>query len=769
MNTRFPSGKRSILPALALSLVLLLSASGAEAGDSHHEIIFLIDQSGSMSRYHGPENSWAPNDRLGHRREVVLLAYDTIRDLLNRKRDAQAEFTVRIIEFGRGAVVRDPIPLRYDPATPGLLAQGRSVLKRQLKLPPPIDADTDTRAGLEAVVQLLGSHPPERTHVVLITDGKPYVEKNGGNAASRPSYQLDLQKLAAATHRQASFDVLGIIGSEGRPQYWPEWGPFWDHVSGNRAQGFRWAKDLSPRVREMVHQWLGLPPSIEKIPYYCPPYLESVILTVHKARLGEGVEVRDARGRRIREGLPGIRIEREKTYDRISVEDPPPGLWELQGLAHQVAVTPIYRRIRRLDPRSSVNVSMPVSFRYQVEPVGGRPFRELPRYPVTAVLEIAGLSDPPSRLSLVHEGEGTFATTQDFEFDQPGTATLRFAATSQVEDKTVVVFEVSSELMVTAKDLLILDAGGSLPPNVPLRFGRTWLRPAIRIRPYGIEGAETVPADVSPQPDELLEFRLVESDGVPLDGGSTWRHLTISEQGTLGGRARLGMPFFSWEYFLRRPRELFFELRVDDNALDDAYVVRELVREGEDAPELDRARALPGLLSNPLAVALVARESWWSYLAGILGLLSSGLLAAALLFYALSFVGYFLADRLRRKSVTVVVHPAGGSDLDGVRKNLTGRGGRRFKGGAVGITLGKVLDNPIWKPGWLKIRRLFRPWSHRTLVSLRYPVPAGDKTRTCTTILSEGEPPRRLRGMDDAEAYLEVRRRGKPTSEALYA
>lgn len=777
MSAWHPRCRRAVFAGLALAFILPAFFSAApSAASNHHDIIFLIDQSGSMSRPHGPRDFWAPNDPMGHRNGAVLQTFDLLRDYLRNRRDPGITYTLRIVVFGDGAVARQPIALSYDPANPTVALDGsRTALEAQMRLPPPPDRQTDVRAGLQEVLKRLGSSPADRTHVVLITDGKPYVEQGGENVAGSPSYLSDLMGLATNIAGRAGLDVIGIIGPEDRPQYWPEWGRFWTQASGGRAEGVRTAVEVSARVEEVVNPWLGLPPpTVVGTPFKCPPYLESIAFMIFKAKSGQGAEVWDPDGRKIISGLPGVQIQSERTYDRISIENPKPGPWMLDRSAFRITATPFYRQIQRLEPRSPTNISIPFGFRYQVQSAGGQPFRELPAYPVKVVLEIAEPGGASPRLSLTHAGNGVFEAGQSFELKRPGTATLRFKATTPVDGKDEEVFGTTETLQVTSRDLLVLDAGNSLPTSAALRFGRLRLSPSVRIHRFAGNTAVVPLAEVSGRPGDLLEYRLVRSDGTEIEGWREWRKLSAAGAEELGGEALFRLPLFSWDWGLRRRQDLFFEARVNESALNTRYAVRELARDaGQDAPEgFDQNRALPVLLSNPLALPLTAREQLLTYVLTILIAAIAALMALYILTYLLRFATCFISDWLRKRTVVLVIQPAGGSDLDGVRKVLTGKvGWSSRKPAAVGIRFGEDPDNPVWRPRWLRVRRLFRPWDRRIVVRVSYPVPAGKKDRTYHTVIAEKEPPRRLDGMDEAETYLIIRIRGRLISgeEALAA
>jgi hypothetical protein len=239
--------------------------------------------------------------------------------------------------------------------------------------------------------------------------------------------------------------------------------------------------------------------------------------------------------------------------------------------------------------------------------------------------------------------------------------------------------------------------------------------------------------------------------------------LALAEDGSLRAATEFQVPVLSWNWFLRRPQQFFIQFQVDDQALAEEYAVREVTREADPgAPAgFDRQKALPALVADPLALPILLQEPMGSYLLTLLALLVALGSGGWLLFQIFLRLLYGLSDRLRKQRVKVVIHDAGGTDLDGTSKDLTGRLGRTFRKGAVGLTIGDDLDNPDWRPQWLRLTRLFRPWRKGVHVAVRYPVGRGKALKKFTTVLREGEPKRPLRGMEKAEAYLEIRRKGE--------
>lgn len=761
--------------AIAL-LAAVAPAARSAAQTSDHQIVFLVDQSGSMYRAHGPRDSWRPNDPDGYRIEMILQAYESLQDRLDQSRDTTRSFTLHVVEFAGRVRRQPPIVVRYGPSRPAgsEVAAVKSRL-RALRQPAGIDGgETDPALGLQEVLDLIRG-AGRTTHVLLITDGNPYVEAaDGSNLGNTERYKGRLRQVARQIRSTGSDLVaIGLVGAEDRQQYWPEWGPFWRVETAGNVFRVDDPAEISPLVDRLVRGWLGLPRA-ERAgnPYYCPPYLRSITFTVFKGSGGAQVEVKDANGRLLRDKDPDVTIVGERTYWRISVSDPVPGLWELDQRATDIRVEPFYKQIHRLAPTSPVNAGYPERFRYEVLSEGGRPFVELPAYPITAWIEVSQGGAPPQQIPVEHREAGLFEATDDHVFDPGAGAEVHFAATAPLPDGSVAgVFELSETLEVSAKELLTLDAGSSMPLSMPLRFGGLGLAPRLTVRRFGGSGEAIPLAAVSARPATLVKMRVMRSDGHKLGEASRWTAFDATEDGRLAAAAEIEQPLLSWATVRRDPVEMFVQVRVDATALDPGYQIRELKRdpgtEAEDgAVPFDIAAALPALRDDPLSLPLVAREGLATWVLLLTGPVLGAAIGLALLLSLGGRLGYLVSDTLRRQTVTVVIQARGGAGTE-VRKNLTGRRSVSFrKPAAVLITIGDDPDDPDWKPGWLRLKRVFAPWTKKLRVQLRYPAPGpGGKGRAAATVVEEGQMPAPLVGMGHAEAWLEVRRRGQSISD----
>jgi len=759
--------RRAAAVALAAALGCTAPCAAAAQAPEQHHIIFLVDQSGSMWRRHGTDNGWAANDPGGNRVEAILQTYGELQARLDAQRNTRAAYALHVVEFA-GTVHRSaPLPVAHVPGDTAAAARhaAGAALLRGLRVPSAglNDGETNPRAGLQEVTRLVqGLHAPaRRVHVVLITDGKPYLA--GGGVSPGDPYAADVRRLAQAlTAGGADFEVIGILGPEGREPYWPEWGGFWSSLAtSGQAHAVARAPELAPLVDDLVRRWLHLPHAFRPPnPFYCPPYLRAVTFTVFKETLGGRVVLRDALARELGPATPGVQVVDERTYTRITVQNPAPGLWELDRTASQVRYEPFYRRVQRLAPQGAVHTGLPVRFRYQVLSDQGEAFAELPDYPIQARLEV-GDDATAASVPLRHLGGGVFVSVRPFALAAGGPARVRMVGTTRLLDGTPVeVFRSEETLDVSSRNLVVLAGGASLPGAASTRFGRLVLRPRFTPREAGDAHRPLALGRVARDPRALAQLRLVRGSGEAAPGGGGWRPLGPAGGEALEAEAPVRVPLVSLGWLLRRPARLYAEVRVDTAALAPDYAVARVTGA---APAVASDPAdLPALADNPLAVPVVVREGVATWLLGM-ALLALALAAAlALAGRAGVFVAYAAGDELRRRTVTVVIQSTGGGDLAEVRKNMTGRRSLSLARGRVGVSIGDDPDAPEWRPQWLKIRRLFRPWSDRVRVRLTYPVGTGRTARRFSTTLAEGARSAvPLNGMRRAEAYLEVRRRGQ--------
>ena len=755
---------------VAMGLLTAWATAGAVHSAGHH-IIFLVDQSGSMCRMHGPGETWPPNDPEGNRTEAVLQTFDRLNFHINQERDPSIRHTLCVVEFGSHSTVHPPVQIGFDPnLTPEQRSRNLSQARQQLAglmYSGNRGMDyTDTRDGLTTVdnlIQTLGNLNREHCHVFLVTDGKPYIE---GGVPINSIYAVDMGRIADNLRTRTSLDVVGLIGDAHKNQYWGDWGPYWTRHADSAIQADK-AFNISMLIDDLLGDRMEIAGQMHNAgnPYFCPPYLKTIIFTVYKIRPGAGTVITDPLNRTYRDDSPGTTFQRENTYDRIAIENPVPGEWNLSLQDVQIKVEHFYRRIQRDQPEGSVNCNVPVKFQYQVLSDQGDPFKEVAGYPVQAELII---TEPPGQmhtLNLDHDGNGVFSNRQPFVFLLSGSAHLHLSARTNNPDPNVPfteVFSLDESLVVTDRTLVAINAGGSLPGVCELNFGSRTMSPRLQLELESQLGTPVSLNMVSSQPDQLVRSRWLQPDGSSLtDSTATYAH---GGGEWIEGAIPVSQSIFSLDWLTRRGAS-YAVFEINDSVLNHDYMIRRFIRDDKN-PDINPSSVIPALQTNPLAVPVTYHESLWSYL---VILITGGILGLIIVYFLYRYgrkLIHLVLDRVYHRTVKVIIQPHMASEDEKVKKTITGDYLCRYKKAAVGIRFGPD-DEPMWNPDYLKIKRLFRPWSGKVAVKLTYPGTPGKKKKFVSTIVVEGQPPVALSGFSGSVlASVEVNRPRQGVSQS---
>ncbi len=611
-----------VLRTLALAVLLAagLPASAQQPAPAR-EFILVVDQSGSMSRYHGPESSWSPNDPDGTRVDALVWLWDSLEGSLESRQDSSRLYRIHVVEFGTTVHVSDPIDVRYDPAQSRQARdRARDRAKRALR-----SRDlgyTDARAALRRLVDLLqrATAGSDRVHVLLVTDGKPYAENDQGEpilTEIQSAYARDLARLARDVSRGATLDVIGIEGTRNAQAYWGTWGPFWARVPGAGVYRVGPKANIGEVLQRVLEGRLegsgldALAAQTVQIPYHCPPYLESITFTFFHRERGAKLDMRDAMGNAIDERNPDVRVVREQTYDRITVSEPTPGRWEIHAQASDVIEQQARQNVVLVAPPGAINVGIPETFRLEVgrqdRKGNPHPFEELPGYPVTARLEIRDASGGGPDASLRLTAAGVFESAQPVTLSRPGDARVRAWAEAPRGggNEVVTVFDHVVALEVTDKALFDLDAGSSLPARVAVPWGNAEINPRLAPRPLGPQSGGQARLDViSANPERLLRVRTVSADGT---GASAWVPLRRDGE-LLEATVEVELSVLSRDWWVGETRR-FVEFGQEPALLHPDVLLRGVVRDAPGGQPFDLAAADARLAASSWAVPVVVGAS----------------------------------------------------------------------------------------------------------------------------------------------------------------
>jgi len=440
---------RVVLLLLALFAPWPSAIAGQAAG---LDIIIAIDQSGSMSKADG---ALVANDPDGKR--VYFL-----RHLLPvLKEEARNAYTTRmsVVEFGarndRNPFKRPQVTLSAKtvlPAAPGRdwTLAGQEWKAEFVKIKPVSRGNTDHPRALELVAEELrrfadnpppvptgGKEGPRQPVVLLVTDGKPYVDK-----ATPESSLLDESAAVAKRFTQevknVRFGVVGLGDLESR--YWysnclwqgrPGCGKFWQDLATPDKNGAGLAflatsdKELIDKLYETFGELVGRPVGCGQDQQTIPAYLRGLHVQVDFERPGLPLSALDIRDSQSRPVLPTAAERPDSDGVAFGVPHPQPGLWQLRksDSPYRVCLDYELEQARLVEPASPAAQGKAAPIRYRLSGRGpGGVFEPLPEFPLRFSVAIQPPSGGVSNVDLRPDDKhpGDIVSTADYLFEETG-------------------------------------------------------------------------------------------------------------------------------------------------------------------------------------------------------------------------------------------------------------------------------------------------------------------------------------------------------------
>ncbi len=374
-------------------MVLLIGAPVAsslqdEAGYTGTDVVFLVDQSGSMEdsdpnelRFSGPQFAC---DWMGR----TLLEYDLQRT---------HEFRIAVISFGSDTHLSLP-PTRIAPKSEDVWNTQFEQLSKQLgpeSLPQPNLGETDllkafthAKSTFEEIEQAVEGK--RLRSIVLLTDGLPWL---GEPDFDWPTHMEELVSLVEAEFPYQEYRIYVLGMNDPSFFYWPYVEEYWETITQGQAELVENSRTLGSKLQTILGDLareLGVVPESHVQCGSVPvdPYLELLRFTVHKATKDSHVTIYDPNGNLVGEGkdthvadMGGQEVwvrGAETPIESITILDPQPGYWRLECPAGQQDPPPLFKRqvpckTQPILPSFRPLVLLPFQIEYHVLRHGGRP------------------------------------------------------------------------------------------------------------------------------------------------------------------------------------------------------------------------------------------------------------------------------------------------------------------------------------------------------------------------------------------------------------
>ncbi len=394
-------------------------------GDDGLDVVFIIDQSGSMSGSILKSKSHPrPNDGTGQR--ISAVRNGIIRFAEEVEGTALAH-RFSVIEFGSYNHLNVPLSDKkqsYNPAQPG--AAKRDSEGWAEKLRPKNFGYTDTPGAMRAAItefrrwQTSGLSGTRERKLLLVTDGRPCVFGPHGTRC-KPLKQMRKEiKGHAETLKKMGVDIW-VIGLNDSDNYWNQGdGVFWQNIAGRDKNGLHKARladtafpGITKRSQDIIDDWLkltSLPLKTEE--YNIRPYLKRVVFNINANKPGATLQIEYPNGQ-----IKSVAVSSSSSRGSYSVrhvlENPAPGPYKLKKAPKYAYSIHVEEELATLTFLSPIITKKDDKTRvvFQVMQMGG-PLQEVPGWPINKTVEAKVIITAPSGkqqiLPAKFEGNGKF-------------------------------------------------------------------------------------------------------------------------------------------------------------------------------------------------------------------------------------------------------------------------------------------------------------------------------------------------------------------------
>lgn len=465
------------LVSLALLSPLLIGVPAHAQTYSGLDIVFLVDQSGSMGGAAFGLEGRTPTDPLGLRFDAVQYALDTLGEYrVNIAPDLGVRMAV--VAFGDDTeLMLDWTELAPDRATweatrDDLLATLAADTFGRRNL-----GDTNFRAAFQQAGELfdgLGRDPTRLRVVVLLTDGDPCVSVGDltFDCSSVPQQQTFMGDLLVQT--TATFDdpndLIYVMALDATARIWNRWQDEWQAVTEDPARATRLETNaqIGTRFRDILTELIGivrgtasqpanvLLPGQNSVPI--PPYHQLVRVSIFKSTLAPGVlTVTQPDGSPPDPATVTI-TGQDRPIEVWTIRDPQPGNWVFAVGANADEISVYLELIPfEVDARLEAGEARlfdGIPFTLTLSDTAGDPLPIYSDYPLNTTALVTLPAGTTETLALTMLTGSTFEGT--ISARQPGTYRLGVAVTVQADAETRITLVDQPEIASFTIDEVVL-------------------------------------------------------------------------------------------------------------------------------------------------------------------------------------------------------------------------------------------------------------------------------------------------------------------------
>lgn len=539
-------------------LLLPLVSRAAPAGQDAEEpapydgvdIVFLVDQSGSMCGTACNNPFGIANDPEGRRFEVARFAHEFLGQLhytYAPLSDHPWDVRTSVIYFGG---LEDPLeqierPLENLLIDPQSAEQWQSVWEPTEPLLSPEAfgnrslGNTNFRAAFaEAQRQFaaMGERGRRLRAIIVVTDGQP-AAPTGPDQYENALVHMDALISDVQKGYSGPDDLFYVVALNDRSPYWtggpgtPAMQPYWQQIVGSR--GFA---ELIPRnaevtayVQRAINDIVGRVGCIDQGSTRCVtvvtdtvevlPYLHQITFILHKIQPEDTVEFSNG-GQIISLDAANVTLfDRDKLVETIVIRNPPPGMWQIRRLENRQVTIFKWELLETnftFEPfpePDNVGCGRPSTLLVRASGPDGTPIQELPGYPIAIQMTI----DWPGAPQTVQMGSPVTAgvyQTREFLTEHGDAVQVRLnASTVDPQGQPLTLYDDSVGAISTPECGWLLSTTGTADQYSSTEIGLQ-LVDGIRPLPLVADGEYEISASLDStsddgselSPDEPVEF-----------------------------------------------------------------------------------------------------------------------------------------------------------------------------------------------------------------------------------------------------------------------
>jgi hypothetical protein len=393
-------------------------------GNDGLDVVFIIDQSGSMSgSLLGSKAHPHPNDGTGQRISAVQNA---IIRFAEEVEGTPLVHRFSVIEFGSYNRLNVPLSdkkLSYNPAQPG--AAKRNSKRWAKKLRPKHLGYADTPGAMRAAItefqhwQTAGLSGTRERKLLLITDGRPCVFGPRGKRCKSLRQMRTEIKRHAKTLKQMGVDIW-VIGLNDSDNYWDQGdGVFWQSIAGRDKNGHHKARlidtafsGITKITQDIIDDWLNLTSlSLKTEEYHIRPYLKRVVFNINANKPDATLQIEYPTSQI--KSVAMSRLRRGSYTVRHILENPAPGTYKIKKPPKFFYSIHVEEELATLTFLSSFIAQKNDQTRvvFQMMQTGG-PLQEVPEWPINQTVDAKVIITAPSGkqqiLPAKFDGNGKF-------------------------------------------------------------------------------------------------------------------------------------------------------------------------------------------------------------------------------------------------------------------------------------------------------------------------------------------------------------------------